>query len=88
MTRLLFAMLMIGGLGCAVDAGPQPSGPQTSQLPDDETSETTPAPAAAITPHFVQCGDEVCELRAGCIADGGRPGAPCTSNGAVCCSFD
>jgi hypothetical protein len=35
MSRFMLALLMIGGLGCAVD-----SGPQRTSTPDDATGET------------------------------------------------
>lgn len=85
MKRLLMVVLTIGGIGCAVDAGPR-----SSPAPADDSVDTNASMAepGQVSPHFVFCSDGTCESRANCLAGGGIAGAPCNAIGGICCHLD
>ena len=81
MTRLVLAVLVIGGLGCGVD-----SGPPRASAPDDDR---------AASPQFLLCPAaplgqprSLCESADDCAGQGGAPGVLCNPRtGDHCCIF-
>ena len=90
MSRFMLALLMFGGLGCAVD-----SGPQRTPAPDDETGENarseterTPSPHFRLCPEFPpgEGRNLGCLSDGDCTSQGGAPiGVLCKPTGEHCC---